>query len=204
MDTVSYALSKRYANQIIGTGIKSGTFVPPDIFRFTLDDNSIVNITVANFNNFSLAEKSKLASLDETILSRFSYIGGKLLFDNTPIQGGSVDLTNYYNKLEVDNLLLNKVTVDGTKVLSTNDYTDIEKNKLASTEIKANTIETNLNTHVVDINNPHQVSMEKIIDNNITNPTDGQGLFYNSVTSKWENKTMFAPVTNVDINMLFI
>ena len=204
MDVITYALSKKYANQVVGTGIISGIFVSPNIFRFTLTNNSTVDITVIGFNNFTTTEKNKLASLDETILSKFSVVGGKLLFDNSPIQGGTVDLTNYYNKLEVDNLLLNKVNVDGTKVLSENDYTNTEKNKLENTTIKANTIETNLNNHISDINNPHQVSMSKIIDNNITSPTDGQGLLYNSVTSKWENKTMYIPVTNTDIDTLFI
>lgn len=204
MDVITYALSKKYANQVVGTGIISGIFVSPNIFRFTLTNNSIVDITVTGFNNFTTTEKNKLASLDETILSKFSVVGGKLLFDNSPIQGGTVDLTNYYNKLEVDNLLLNKVNVDGTKVLSENDYTNTEKNKLENTTIKANTIEANLNNHISDINNPHQVSMSKIIDNNITSPTDGQGLLYNSVTSKWENKTMYIPVVNADIDTLFI
>ena len=189
MDVITYALSKKYANQVVGTGIISGIFVSPNIFRFTLTNNSIVDITVTGFNNFTTTEKNKLASLDENILSKFSVVGGKLLFDNSPIQGGTVDLTNYYNKLEVDNLLLNKVNVDGTKVLSENDYTNTEKNKLENTTIKANTIEANLNNHISDINNPHQVSMSKIIDNNIVSPTDGQGLFYNSIMSKWENKT---------------
>ena len=197
-------ISKSTAQKLVSVGIQSVSFVSPNVFRFVLANSSIQNVTISNFNNFTTTEKNKLASLDETILSKFSVVGGKLLFDNSPIQGGTVDLTNYYNKLEVDNLLLNKVDKDGTKVLSENDYTNTEKNKLENTTIKANTIETNLNTHIADINNPHQVSMSKIIDNNITSPTDGQGLLYNSVTSKWENKTMYIPVVNADIDTLFI
>lgn len=45
--------------------------------------------------------------------------------------GGNADLTNYYNKEEVDAKLADKVTVETGKVLSTNDYTTEEKNKLA-------------------------------------------------------------------------
>ena len=113
MDTVSYALSKKYSNQIIGTGIKGGIFVDPNIFRFTLDDNSIVNISVSNFNNYTLTEKNKLALLDSDILSKFSYVGGKLLFDGNPIVGGSIDLSSYYNKNEIDLLLSNKIDSNG-------------------------------------------------------------------------------------------
>lgn len=102
MDTVSYALSKKYSNQIIGTGIKSGIFVDPNIFRFTLDDNSIVNISVSNFNNYTLTEKNKLALLDSNILSKFAYVSGQLLFDGNPISGGSIDLTSYLKTVDAD------------------------------------------------------------------------------------------------------
>lgn len=46
----------------------------------------------------------------------------------------ATDLTDYYTKEESDALLNNKVNKDGNKGLSTNDYTNIEKTKLASLE----------------------------------------------------------------------
>lgn len=48
--------------------------------------------------------------------------------------GSSGDLTNYYNKSEVDTLLDTKVDVEVGKGLSTNDYTTEEKTKLANLE----------------------------------------------------------------------
>jgi uncharacterized protein (TIGR02145 family) len=54
-----------------------------------------------------------------------------------------VDLTPYYTSAEVDSLLATKVNTVAGKGLSTNDYTDAEKNKLASIETgaQANVIE---------------------------------------------------------------
>lgn len=49
----------------------------------------------------------------------------------------SVDLSNYYNKTEVNTLLNNKVDKVAGKGLSTNDYTNEEKTKLAGIEAGA-------------------------------------------------------------------
>lgn len=61
--------------------------------------------------------------------------------------GASADLANYYNKNEVNTLLNNKVTVEVGKGLSTNDYTTLEKEKLASLE---NYDDTNVQTHITN------------------------------------------------------
>ena len=45
-------------------------------------------------------------------------------------EGGSADLLNYYNKLEVDTLLDGKVDTESGKGLSTNDYTNEEMTKV--------------------------------------------------------------------------
>lgn len=45
-----------------------------------------------------------------------------------------IDLSNYYNKTEVNNLLNNKVDAIEGKGLSTNDFSTVEKNKLNSLE----------------------------------------------------------------------
>lgn len=63
-----------------------------------------------------------------------------------------VDLSNYYNKTEVNNLLDNKVDIIEGKGLSTNDFTTLEKNKLNSlknyddSEIKTRVSELEKNT----------------------------------------------------------
>lgn len=63
-----------------------------------------------------------------------------------------VDLSNYYNKSEINDLLKNKVDAVSGKGLSTNDYTTIEKNKLNSlknyddSEIKTRVSELEKNT----------------------------------------------------------
>lgn len=46
--------------------------------------------------------------------------------------GGSVDLSNYYTKPETNTLLDNKVDKEAGKGLSSNDFTTVEKEKLAS------------------------------------------------------------------------
>ena len=48
--------------------------------------------------------------------------------------GGGAELIDYYKKTEIDELLGKKVSVEDGKGLSTNDYTTVEKEKLASLE----------------------------------------------------------------------
>ena len=48
--------------------------------------------------------------------------------------GGGAELIDYYKKTEIDELLEKKVSVEDGKGLSTNDYTTVEKEKLASLE----------------------------------------------------------------------
>ena len=70
--------------------------------------------------------------------------------------GGGTDLSNYYTKSETDNKLNTKVDKVTGKGLSTNDYTTVEKNKLATlsnyddTAIKQQI--TDIETSIGDIN----------------------------------------------------
>lgn len=50
-------------------------------------------------------------------------------------------IANYYNKNEIDNKLSGYVVKDGNKVLSTNDYTTAEKNKLSGIATGATKVE---------------------------------------------------------------
>lgn len=54
----------------------------------------------------------------------------------------SIDLSNYYNKTETNNLLDDKVDKVSGKGLSTNDYTTTEKTKLAGISEGANKVES--------------------------------------------------------------
>lgn len=61
--------------------------------------------------------------------------------------GGSADLLNYYNKQETNTLLDGYVAKEIGKGLSENDYTTLEKEKLASLE---NYDDTDVQTHIVN------------------------------------------------------
>ena len=76
--------------------------------------------------DYTTAEKTKLANL-ATVATTGSYND---LTDKPVIPEGT-DLSGYYDKTEVDGLLDDKVDKVSGKGLSTNDYTDAEKTKLA-------------------------------------------------------------------------
>lgn len=61
--------------------------------------------------------------------------------------GSAADLSDYYKKLETDALLENYVSKESGKGLSTNDYTTLEKEKLAGLE---NYDDTDVKTHIVN------------------------------------------------------
>lgn len=64
-------------------------------------------------------------------------------------------IANYYNKTEIDTKLTGYVAKDGNKVLSTNDYTTTEKNKLSgitagATKVEASTTNGNIKINGVE------------------------------------------------------
>lgn len=61
-------------------------------------------------------------------------------------------IANYYNKTEINSLLAGYVTKDGSKVLSTNDYTTNEKNKLAGIATGATKVEASSSNGNIKIN----------------------------------------------------
>lgn len=63
--------------------------------------------------------------------------------------GSGGDLSNYYNKTEVDSKLVTKVDKVTGKGLSTNDYTSAEKTKLAGL---TNYDDTAIKQQITDIN----------------------------------------------------
>lgn len=156
-DMVALKLAKNYTNTQVASlasGIKSMTNTGSQLI-ITLNDNSILTVTLTGLSdtNFTTTEKNKLASLNDSILNLFTYVNGQLLFNNQPISNGTVDLSNYYNKTEVNDLLSNKVSVNGTKQLSTEDYTTAEKTKVSGIADNATKVESSLVNGNIKINN---------------------------------------------------
>lgn len=67
------------------------------------------------------------------------------------------DLSNYYNKTEVDNLLGDKVDVSDYRSDLTETTTDINEAKAA-----AASAQSDINTHIANKNNPHQVTAAQL------------------------------------------
>lgn len=107
MDIESLALSKSFARQQISIGVTNIQLNEEnDGLMFTLADTTVVTVSLNGL--ISAEERLKLTSLNDTLLSRFSYTT-ELLFDGQPIDE-SKELLNYYNKIEVDD----KISVVGT------------------------------------------------------------------------------------------
>lgn len=73
-------------------------------------------------------------------------------------------IANYYTKGEIDTKLGGYVVKDGSKVLSTNDYTTAEKTKLSGITAGANKVETSTTNGYIKIN-----GVEKVV---YTEPSD--------------------------------
>jgi hypothetical protein len=133
MDFDSYIMSTGYVDEQItalGSGIKAIQNAGSQLI-FTLNDNSTLTVTITGLsdNNYTTADKNKLSSLNNTLLNKFTYVNNQLLFDEQPISG-TVDLSNYYNKAEVNGLLLSKASISDvpTKVSElTNDSNFADK-----------------------------------------------------------------------------
>lgn len=84
-------------------------------------------------NKSDLPDISILARKDELKLkANSSDVYSKVEIDEKIADAGTVDLSAYYKKTEVDNKLSTKVDMIAGKMLSTNDYTDADKSKLQS------------------------------------------------------------------------
>lgn len=108
-------------------------------------------------NDFTTAEKSKLASLsnydDSEIRSLIENTYTKSEVDakiDEAVAGGSVDLTNYYTKSETDSKVSSKVDKVTGKGLSTNDFTTALKTKL---EGLTNYDDSDIRTSITNIQN---------------------------------------------------
>lgn len=108
-------------------------------------------------NDFTTAEKSKLASLsnydDSEIRSLIGNTYTKSEVDakiDEAVAGGEVDLSNYYTKSETDSKVSGKVDKVTGKGLSTNDFTTALKTKL---EGLTNYDDSDIRTSITNIQN---------------------------------------------------
>nr|DAK10355.1 MAG TPA: Head fiber protein [Caudoviricetes sp.] len=108
-------------------------------------------------NDFTTAEKSKLASLsnydDSEIRNLIGNTYTKSEVDakiDEAVAGGEVDLTNYYTKAEIDSKVSGKVDKVTGKGLSTNDFTTALKTKL---EGLTNYDDSDIRTSITNIQN---------------------------------------------------
>ena len=103
------------------TGLEDKTVDIPDAYTKTESDNKYV--AKSGYVAYSDAEKTKLAALDSTLYEKIA--SRKTSLD-------TVDNSTYPTTSAVKTYIdTNFVKKDGSKVLSTNDYTAVEKSKLA-------------------------------------------------------------------------
>ena len=76
------AIAKSTSQQLQGVGISNISFISPSTLRFTLSDNSTKDVVLTGLNEFTTEEKTKLASLDSNILTKFSLdVDGNILYN---------------------------------------------------------------------------------------------------------------------------
>nr|DAT88691.1 MAG TPA: hypothetical protein [Caudoviricetes sp.] len=110
-------------------------------------------------NKSDLPDTSILATKDELNLkANKSDVYSKVEVDEKIADAGTIDLSNYYKKAEVDSKLSVKVDVVAGKQLSTNDYTNEDKTKLQSLNNYDDTSIKQLIANKADINNVYSKS----------------------------------------------
>jgi hypothetical protein len=89
---------------------------------------------IIKFENGRIMEIGVEEKLDSDLIELSETDGNSLenKADGLYCSAGNVDLTEYYDKNEVDGLLTNKVDAVEDKGLSSNDFTDLDKSKLDS------------------------------------------------------------------------
>lgn len=153
MDFDSYIMSTGYVDDEIAkinqkivnvtnqvtSGIKSITQQNGNQLVFTLNDNTTIALTVTGLSqeNYTTVDKNKLALLNSDILSQFTYVNNSLLFNGNTVENNKLDLSNYYNKTEMNSLLNTKANT--SHIHGVSDVTDLE-NELNNRYIKTDTM----------------------------------------------------------------
>ena len=171
--------------------------LPKNVSDLTNDTGFITkNVdNLANYYNKNYVDNNfyEKGEVDQRIPTALSHLTNDTGFIDNSVS----DLLNYYTKLQTNNLLSGKVDKDSNKVLSTNDYTTAEKNKLASlsnyddTDIKEDISdrytksETDaLLLHKVDKTTLNDYYKSTDVDNLLSNKVDTTTL-----TTNYYNKT---------------
>jgi hypothetical protein len=134
-------------------GIKFLTAYPNDFNAAVVIENYLViNVKgvkfTLRFNSNYNALNAKVDLVNKLITLGNDISNNDLDFDSNN-GGNNEDLSNYYNKTEVNNLLDNKVDSDGTKVLSDNNFTDAYQEKID--DLDNETVKINGNQTINDI-----------------------------------------------------
>jgi hypothetical protein len=190
-------LSKQISAQFNGVGIKSITFIDPNIFRFTLNDatNTISDVPITDFNNFTANEKAKVDKLLADGLGDL-YLNNK----GTYTKPLSNSVLNYNKSIQINTSDWKQDVTDSTRyVLTINHGLNNEhivpvlwnvsdKLELVSMErIDANTIK---------LDSPEPIDGELVLNYSTSDPQD----FIGNIPSI---KTEFNFTTNVDRDTYF-
>ena len=115
------AIAKSTSQQLQGVGISNIGFISPNILRFTLSDNSTKDVVLTGLNEFTTEEKTKLASLDSNILTKFSLdVDGNILYNGKILNSitksninGNIVIngteTKIFDDTTINNTLNNKI-----------------------------------------------------------------------------------------------
>jgi hypothetical protein len=182
-------LSEEVSAQFNGVGIKSIAFINPNIFRFELNDvsNTISDVVVADFNNFTNVDKAKV---DKLLINGL----GDLYLNNKGI----------YTKPLTNSVLNYNKSIQ----INTSDW----KQDIADTSIYTLTINHGLNNeHIVPVlwnvsDKLETIGMQRIDSNTIkldtTNPIDGE-LVLNYSTSDPTDFIGNIPSIKTEFNFLY-
>ena len=101
----------------------------------------------------------------------------------TGTQVNSTNMTNYYTKNEVDDFLNEKVTVEDGKGLSTNDYTDEDKQLVSEVQYAVDSINDKVNRSELP------TKLSDLTDDLGTNPTHTHSQYLSVIPSEYVTET---------------
>lgn len=120
----------------------------------------------------------------------------------TGTQVNSTNMTNYYTKNEVDDFLVDKVTVEDGKGLSTNDYTDEDKQLVNEVQDAVDSINDKVNRSEL----PRKLS--DLTDDLGTNPIHTHSQYLSAIPSEYVTETKLnnaiaykADISDIPVNL---
>ena len=151
--------NNRYVQKETGKGLSSNDFTSDEKTKLAGISNGAKKVEISTING-----NIKIDGVENTVYSLTqSEIISVLGF--MPSEGGTADLSDYYNKEDSDNRYVQK---ENGKGLSANNYTTTEKNKLSNIEsnaqvniiedVKVNGVSLTVTNKSVDVDVPTKVS----------------------------------------------